>query len=424
MSNRAVITGVGIIAPNGIGKKNYWHAITAGESGIKKITRFDTSCYPTKIGGEVTDFNPLDYVEKRKSTMLSRFAQFALAATNMALEDSGLKFESEDPYKIGVALGTSMGGEEVDEEQNSKFKEMGWDNIDPLSPVKISTNHAVGVIAAELKIKGPNSTICTGCSSSLSAIGYAVDLIKANKVDIIIAGGSEAPLVPFAFNCFCSAGVLSRKNGKPEKVSRPFEKNRDGYLLAEGCGIMIIESLEHALKRKAIIYSEIVGYGVTNDGYSIFRMEPTGKEAAKAMEISLRDANIEAKDIDYINAHGSSSILSDKRETNAIKTVFGDHAYKTPISSIKSMIGQPLAATGAIQTITTALAIKNSCIPPTINYEENDPDCDLDYTPNKSQTKDINYGMINGFGLGGNNVSLVLGKYKETSMIVNSAMVR
>ncbi|MDD5687857.1 MAG: beta-ketoacyl-ACP synthase II [Elusimicrobia bacterium] len=411
MSNRAVITGVGIIAPNGIGKDRYWKAITSGESGIKKISSFDTSQYPTKIAGEVSDFNPANYMEKRKSKMLSRFTQFALVATKMAIEDSALKPENEDPYRMGISFGNTLGGEEIDEEQHIVFHEKGWENLDPFSSARASNNYAVGVIASELKIKGPNITISTGCTSALSAIAYALDLIKSGKTDIVIAGGSEAPLVPFAFNAFCAAGVLSRRNEKPEKVSRPFEKNRDGYVLAEGCGILIIESLEHALKRNADIYAEVASYGVTNDGFSMLRMEPMGNEVAKAIELALKSGNLEAGDIDYINAHGSSSPLSDKRETNAIKLSLGEHAYKTPISSIKSMVGQPLAATGGIQAITTALAIKNRCIPPTINYEEEDPDCDLNYTPNKSQTCEIDAALINGFGLGGNNISMILKKY-------------
>ena len=412
MSRRAVITGLGIIAPNGIGKDNYWNAIISGESGIKEISSFDTSQYPTKIGGEVTDFNPSNYMEKRKASMLSRFAQFALVATNMAIEDSKLKIDNEDPYKMGIAIGSSLGGRNVDEEQFKTFFRSGYESMNPLATGMVSTNFAAGVIAAEYGIKGPNATLSTGCNSALNSIGYSFEIIKNNRADIIIAGGSETPLSPGTFGGFCISGVLSKKNGRPEKVSRPFEKNRDGYVLAEGCGIIIIEELEHALLRNANIYAEIKGYGVTNDGFSIIRMEPTGKEAAKAIQIAMETANVKPEDIDYINAHGSSSQVSDKRETNAIKLALGEErAYEVPISSIKSMIGQPLAATGGMQAVTTAMAIKNNQIPPTINYEEEDPVCDLDYTPNKTKTYNVNTALINSFGLGGNNASVVLGKY-------------
>ena len=260
-------------------------------------------------------------------------------------------------------------------------------------------------------------TICTGCSSALNAIAYGCDLIQTNKADIVIAGGSETPITPFAFDTFCAAQVLAKGNGNPKTVSRPFEKLREGYVLSEGAGVVVLESMEFALKRKAKIYAEIGGYGVTNDGFNIFKMEPTGKEVVRAILTALKNAGLTPEDIDYINAHGSSSQVSDRRETMAIKEVFNGSAYKTPISSIKSMIGQPLASTGAIQAITTVLSMKNKRLPPTINYEYPDPDCDLDYVPNTSREDNIDAALINSFGLGGNNISMVIKNYNENLAI-------
>ncbi len=413
MEKRVVITGIGVIAPNGIGKDNFWKALVSGESGIKKISRFDASDYPVKIAGEVNDFNPLLFIEKKRAKHLSRFAQFILAATQMAVDDSGLDLQNEDPYSIGIAFGTTVGGKEIDEQQQRIFREKGWRRVNPFSPILISNNCAVGVVATEFGIKGPNITTSTGCTSALNAIAYAYDLVVNNKANIVIAGGGEAPLVPFVFDAFCVSGVLSKRNGKPERVSRPFEKNRDGYVLSEGCGIVIIEDLNHAVDRKTKIYAEIAGYGVTNDAYSLLKMEPTGEGVARTIQEALKSAGEETGNIDYINAHGSSSLVSDKRETNAIKMALREHAYRVQISSIKSMLGQPLGATGGIQVVSTALAITNGWIPPTINYEEEDPDCDLDYIPNRARKQKINTALINSFGLGGNNVSMIIRRYEN-----------
>ncbi|MGA2091272.1 MAG: beta-ketoacyl-[acyl-carrier-protein] synthase family protein [Endomicrobiales bacterium] len=406
MSRRAVITGIGVIAPNGIGKDNFWNATKSGTSGIKKIEQFDTSDYPSKIGGEVADFNPTDYMEKRKSKMLSRFAQFILVATRMAINDSGLCIANIDPYRIGISIGNTLGGKEVEEYQ--RLQKSSSESIDPFSVPLVNNNYGVCVIATEFGIKGPNITLSTGCTSALNAIAYAAEQIEHNNADIIVTGGSETPIVPFVFDAFCATGNLSRRNGTPESMSRPFDKQRDGFVLAEGCGMLIVEELEHARARQAHVYAEIAGWGCTNDAFSLFRMEPTGKEAAKAMSIALKKANTLPHEIDYINAHGSSSHLSDKRETNAIKSVFGAFSHSVAVSSIKSMIGQPLGAAGSLQTIAAAMAIEHSCIPPTINYEEMDPECDLDYTPNNHRVQEVDASLINCFGLGGNNSSMVL----------------
>lgn len=411
MKHRAVITGIGVIAPNGIGKSAYWKAISNGESGIRRVSRFDPVNYPSKYAGEVVDFNPSEYIEKRKLQFLSRFAQFALVSTRMAIEDASINVDDYDPHRIGIALGNSLGGKEIEELQ-WQCHQACEGSVDPTRIPGVNTNFAVGALAAEFGIKGPNVNLSTACTSALNAIAFARELIVGGNVDIMVAGGSETPIVPSVFDAFCSSGSLSRREGRPETVSRPFDKNRDGFIMAEGCGIVIIESLEHALARNAHIYAEIAGYGATNDAYSLLRMEPTGKEAAEAIKGALHSAGMQGHEIDYINAHGSSSQVADKRETNAIKEVFGDHAYKLSVSSVKSTIGQPLGAAGSLQVIAAVLAIGNGCVPPTINYEEADPSCDLDYTPNKAAFRTINAALVNCFGQGGNNVSMILKKYE------------
>ncbi len=410
MKRRVVVTGLGVIAPNGLGKDNYWQAISSGVSGISKISSFDVSGYPVKIAGEVKDFKPFEYMGKKEARLLSRFAQFALAASRMAVEDAKIRIENEDNYRMGVVLGTAIGGFEIEEREYAIFYRSGINGVSPFSVMTLNPNSAVGAITLEFKVKGPNATISTGCSAGLSAIGYAYDTILNNKTDLMVTGGSEAPLLPFTFDSFCAARVLAKGNGDPTKASRPFDKLRNGYVLGEGAGIVILEEMNHALARGAKIYTEILGYGMTNDSYSMLKMEPMGKEAAKSINLALEDAGLNPEDIDYVCAHGSSSIVSDKRETQAIKLAFGESAYKIAISSIKSMIGQSLSASASLQFITAVLAMENSCIPPTINYEYPDPECDLNYVPNSALQYNPEVALINSFGLGGNNVSLVMRK--------------
>jgi len=412
MRQRIVVTGLGVIAPNGIGKDDYWASIIAGKSGITRITGFDVSQYPTQIAGEVNGFDPIQYMSKDKPKFMSRFAQFALASSKMAIKDAGLDLSGEDRGRIGIALGTAVGGLQIAEEQCEIFHKKGVDGISSYSAMAMNANSGVGAIAVELKLAGPNITISTACSAGLNAIGYAFDIIANGRADLMIAVGADAPLFPVTFDSFCAAQVLSRRNGDPRKASRPFDRFRDGYILSEGAGALILERMEHALKRGAKIYGEVAGYGITNDRYSMHKMEPTGKEVARTMKIALENAGLAPEDVNYINAHGSSSLIADKRETKAIKLAFGDYAYKIPISSIKSMIGQPLAATGTIQFITAALAIENNCLPPTINYEEPDPDCDLDYVPNQARVHEVKAAMVNSFGQGGNNISAILKRFE------------
>jgi len=414
MGERVVVTGLGVIAPNGIGKDDYWASLKAGKSGIVQITRFDVSPYPTHIAGEINDFEPGKYISKKKAKFMSRFAQFALAASRMAIEDARLDLARENRYRAGVALGTAVGGLQIAEEQCEIFHEKGIDGVSPFSAMAMNPNSGVGAIAIELKIGGPNITISTGCSAGLNAMGYAFETISSGRADLMVAVGAEAPLFPVTFDLFCAANVLSKRNGNPAKASRPFDRFRDGYVLSEGAGAVILEKMEHAVERGARIYAEVAGYGITNDSYSMLKMEPTGKEVARSMRIALENAGLAPEEVDYINAHGSSSLVADKRETRAIKLAFGKHAYGIPISSIKSMIGQALAATGTIQFITATLAIQNSCVPPTINYEEPDPECDLDYVPNKVRTHEVRVAMVNSFGQGGNNTTVVLKKYQNS----------
>lgn len=409
-STRVVITGLGVISPNGIGKDTYWESVKSGKSGINKICGFDVSQYPTKIAGEVNDFDPAEYMERKESKRLSRFAQFALASTQMAIDDSCLIMDN--PHRIGIALGTAVGGLEIAEKECCTFYTRGMNYVNPYSSMMMNPNSAVGMIAIKFNVRGPNATISTGCSAGASAVAYAFDLICSNRSDVVIAGGVEAPLFPVTFDSFCAAQVLTKRNGDPSKASRPFDKSRDGYVLGEGGGILILEELNHALKRKAKIYAELCGYGMTNDCYNMYKIEPTGTEVASAIELCMDNAGLAAKDIDYINAHGSSSVVGDKRETHAIKTALGENAYKIPVSSIKSMIGQSLSASAALQVITSVLAVKYNCIPPTINYEEPDPECDLDYVPNKFRNgKEINVALVNSFGAGGNNICMAVKKY-------------
>ncbi|MCK4261499.1 beta-ketoacyl-ACP synthase II [bacterium] len=408
MRKRVVISGLGVTAPNGIGKDNYWKATVNGESGIGRITRFDTSGYKTKIAGEVNDFDPTEYMSRKEARRMSRCAQFALAASQMAVEDAGLEITEENTYRIGIAFGTAIGGLEIAEQQCDIFHRRGMGGINPFSAAAMNPNATVGAVATNLRISGLNICVSTGCSAGLGAVGYALDAIRSGKVEAMIAGGADAPLSPVTFSSFDRSHSLSVRNGTHQEASRPFDKLRDGYILGEGACAVVLEEMGHAVKRGADIYAELLGYGITNDAYDLNRIEPTGRSAAKTITLALNDAQVNAEDVDYINAHGSSSRITDKKETKAVKMALGEHARIVFMSSIKSMIGQPLAATGGIQLITAALAIKHKCLPPTINYEYPDPDCDLDYVPNHARDEKAEVALVNSFGMGGNNISMVM----------------
>jgi 3-oxoacyl-[acyl-carrier-protein] synthase II len=408
---RVVITGMGVIAPNGIGIDTFWNALGGGRSGIKKITRFNSSSYPVQMAGEVQDFDPLVFMTPKSARHMDRFAQFAVACAKMALEDSRVDLTNTDLDRIGIALGSALGGFPLAEEQYAVFLEKGLKRVDPYLATKTFIGGSTSQVSIELGIKGHSSTIGGACAVGADSIGYAFLAIQNNLADIMIAGASEAPIAPLTIGSFSQIGALSTRNGNPTRASRPFDKERDGFVISEGGAVLILEHLENALRRKAFVYAEMLGYGTTNDAYSITQPLPDGLQAKKAMELALKNANVDPSEIDYINAHGSSTPLNDKIETKVIKQVFGERAYQLPISSNKSMIGHSLGAAGAIEVIASILTIKHQFIPPTINYEFPDPDCDLDYVPNSGRKAFINTVLSTSYGFGGKNSNIIIRRY-------------
>jgi beta-ketoacyl-acyl-carrier-protein synthase II len=402
---------MGVIAPNGIGIDAFWNSLSSGRSGIGKITYFDASSYPSQIAGEVKDFNPLDFMSPKSARRMDKFCQFAVACTKMALEDANLIITDRNSERIGIAIGSALGGFPMAEAQYDVFKEKGLKRVDPLLATKNFIGGSTSQISIEFGIKGHSNAIAGACAAGADSIGYAFLLIKNNLADIMITGGAEAPIAPLTFGAFCNIGALSLKNGDPTRASRPFDKERDGFVMSEGAGIIILESLESALERGVNIYAEIIGYGTTNDAYSMVQPLPTGSQAKKAIELALKFANVKPSEIDYINAHGSSTPLNDKIETKIIKEIFGEYAYRIPISATKSITGHSLGAAGSIEAIASILTIINQFIPPTINYEFPDPECDLDYVPNKGRKADINIVLSNSYGFGGKNVALIFKKF-------------
>jgi len=410
---RVVITGLGVIAPNGIGKEKFWENIKNGVSGISKITRFDASNYPTQIAGEVNDFDPHSFIPAKSLRRMHRSSQFAVAASKLAFKDSGLVMKSEDVEKIGVIMGTSIGGQGWLYKQHLNLLKDGYRKINPFSTIAVYPNACSTEVSIELGLKGPSETFSFGCSSCLSAVAFARHMINVDLADIMLVGGAEAPLESPIFAGLCASRNLSIKNDEPQKASRPFDKKRDGLVISEAAAVVVLEELGHALKRGAHIYSEIVGWGETCDAYHPIVPAPDVHQSARAIGLALKDAKCESGNIDYICAIGLSSPVTDIAETKAIKEVFKKQAYKIPISSIKSMVGQPFAAAGALQIVTSTLAIENNLIPPTINYEFPDSECDLDYTPNKSCSAKIDYVLTETFAFGGKNVVLIIKRYKS-----------
>jgi 3-oxoacyl-[acyl-carrier-protein] synthase II len=408
---RVVITGIGVIAPNGIGTESFWNSLVHGRSGIKGITHFDASSFPSQIAGEVRDFNPLDFMSPKSARRMDRFAQLSVASTRMALEDSGIEISEKTSGRIGISLGSALGGIPCAEEQHSIFLEKGLHRVDPLIAIKIFSGASTSQVSVEFGIRGHSNTIGGACAAGTDSIGYAFYVIKNNLADIMIAGGSEAPIVPLTFGAFCLIKALSTRNGDPTRASRPFDKERDGFVMSEGAGVLILEDLECALKRGASIYAEVLGYGTTNDAYHMVQPLPNGLQAKNAIQYALQYAKLNPSDIDHINAHGSSTPLNDKIETKIIKEIFGEYAYEIPVSANKSMIGHSLGAAGAIELVASVLTIKNQFIPPTINYEFPDPECDLDYVPNKGKKGSVTTLLKNSFGFGGKNSSIIIRKY-------------
>ena len=413
MINRVVITGVGLVTPIGIGKEEFWQSLIQGKSGIDKISYFDTSEYPTKIAAEVKNFNYMNFISPKEANRMDKSTQFSIVSAMLALEDSELEITEINSHSTGVIIGSGIGGIGTFEKQHKILLENGPRRVSPFFVPMMISNISAGEIAIKIGAKGPNGVITTACASSTHAIGIAFKLLQQGDAQIILSGGTEAAISPMALAGFCKMKALSVQNNEPSRASRPFDSERDGFIMGEGAGILILETLKHAKNRNANIYAEILGFGMTADAYHITAPAPNGEGAIKAMEIALTNAKISPSKIDYINAHGTSTPLNDKLETLAIKKVFGKHAYDLKISSNKSMTGHMLGASGGVEAIATALTIKNNIIPPTINYNSPDPECDLDYTPNKSKNGVVNYAISNSFGFGGHNGVIILGKYKE-----------
>lgn len=409
---RVVITGLGVLSPVGIGKEAYWQALLRGQSGIDRLTRFDSSSYDSKIAGEVKDFVPEQFLERKEIRRMDRFAQFGVAAAKLAVGDAALEIGEEDPESIGVVIGSGIGGIETLCEQHSVLLNKGPNRISPLFIPMIISNMAAGQIAICLGPKGPNITLVTACASGTNAIGEAYLMLQRGAVEVVLAGGTETPIVPVAMAGFCSMKAMSTNNDEPQRASRPFDKNRDGFVISEGAGVLVLETLGHASARGARVYGEVAGYGCTADGYHITAPESEGTEAARAIRIALEDAGISPDRVDYVNAHGTSTELNDKIETLAIKKVLGDHAYKVPVSSTKSMIGHSLGAAGALEAIACVLSVSTDWVHPTINYEQPDPECDLDYVPNQARQCPVRVAVSNSFGFGGHNAVLVFKKFE------------
>ena len=412
MKRRVVITGLGLTTPLGVGCDNVWRRILNGESGIGPITRFDASLHDTRIAGEVRDFRPEDYVSVREVRRMDLFVLYALAATKFAMEGAGLDMGREDPERVGVIVGTGLGGLPTLEKYHSILLEKGPGRISPFFIPMLIANEAPGNIAIQYGIKGPNLSIVTACATGGHSIGDAFRVIQYGDADVMVAGGTEANLTPLTVGGFNALKALSTRNDAPEKASRPFDKERDGFVIGEGAGIVILEELEHARTRGATIYAEVAGYGYNGDAYHITAPCPDGDGSIRCIRMALKDAGISPDEVDYVNAHGTSTDLNDSSETLALKGVFGERAYNIPVSSTKSMTGHLLGAAGAVEAIFSVLAIRDRVCPPTINYENPDPECDLDYVPNTAREHAVDVAVSNSFGFGGTNAVLVFKRFE------------
>ncbi|MBN1409803.1 MAG: beta-ketoacyl-ACP synthase II [Spirochaetales bacterium] len=412
MARRVVITGLGTVNPLGNNVKDFWKNVVNVENGIDKLTKFDTEAYPSKVAGIIRDFNPLDRLGKTDVRRNDLFSLYALYAALEAHENAGIKEDTVDPTRMGVIIGNGIGGLETLENEIVKTTQRGGMAVQPLLVPKMISNIAPGAIAIRFNAQGPCFSIVTACASGTDAMGEAMRLIQLNMADMVFTGGTEAPLTPIALGGFCVLQALSTgRNDQPDKASRPFDKGRDGFVIAEGAGILVFEELEHAKKRGARIYAEVAGYGISCDANHITAPHPEGRGGAQAIKMAVESAGLKPEDIDYINAHGTSTPINDPVETKAIKLVFGDHAKKLKVSSTKSMTGHLLGGAGGIEAIVTALAIQEQYFPATRNYEEPDPECDLDYVPNKGYNGTIRAALSNSLGFGGHNGILCLKKY-------------
>lgn len=412
MKRRVVITGIGLLTPIGAGIDENWESIRNGKSGIGTITKFDTSEFPVHIAGEIKEFDLNEYVDKKEAKKFDDFIVFALVAAELAVRDSNIDFSKIDSNRAGVIVGSGIGGFKTIEDTYTVYVEKGNRRISPFFIPSTIINMGSGAISIRYGLKGPNSSVVTACATGTHALGDAFKIIQRGDADLMFAGGSESAITPLALGGFANMKALSRRNEEPEKASRPFDKDRDGFVMGEGAGIMILEELEHAKSRGAKIYAEVVGYGLTGDAYHITAPDETGDGAKRCMLMAINDAGLKPEDVDYINAHGTSTPYNDIIETRAIKQVFGEHAYNLLVSSTKSMTGHLLGAAGSVEAAYTALAIYKGEIPPTINLDQPDEGCDLNYVPNKMIKKDIKVGLSNSLGFGGTNASIIVKKYE------------
>lgn len=413
MDRRVVITGFGLITPLGIGVDESWAALCSGKSGITEITRFDASDFDTKIAGEVKDFRPEDFLPKKEAKRTQTFIAYAVATSRMAIEDSGLVIDSTNENRVGVLTGCGLGGLQIFEQTSKVLEERGPRRVTPFFIPMMIGNMAAGMISIFLGAKGPNASIATACAAGTHAVGDAFKIVKRGGADAMITGGVESIITPTCIAGFNAMKALSTRNNEPEKASRPFDRDRDGFVVGEGCGILILETLDGALNRGANIYAEMCGYGMSGDGFHMTAPSPGGDGAARCMTAALDDGGVSYKEIDYINAHGTSTQLNDLYETMAIKSVFKEKAPLIPVSSTKSMTGHLLGGSGGVETVFTALTIHEGIIPPTINLDYPDEECDLDYVPKIARKANVNMAMTNSFGFGGTNATLILKKYRN-----------
>lgn len=405
-----VITGIGTITPMGIGKDELWNNVQCGKSGIGKIDCFDPSPFKSQIAGVVQNFNPRDYMNSKLARRLDRFSAFAVACSHMALEDAGLAIDHQDGERTGAYIGSALGGVAYAEKEHERYVQEGVERVNRLLALSVFTGAGACNVSIVLGLKGPSLSNANSCASGAIAVGEAFRLIQGGQVDVMLAGGAEAPLSPLCFGAFDLLKAMSCRNENPSAASRPFDAKRDGFVMSEGAAVFVLEEKSHAAARKAFIYGEVLGYGVTSDAHHMTIPRPDGSQAARSIQLALQEAQIDPSEIDYINAHGSSTPLNDKTETRAIKSIFGEEATKIPISATKSMHGHALGASGAIEIAIGLLAIQNNFIPPTINLDTPDPECDLDYVPHQGRSRSINKLLTQSFGFGGSNAALVLGK--------------
>lgn len=411
MRKKVVITGLGTVSPLGLNVEDTWQSAIEGNSGVDKITLYDASDFKTQIAAEVKDFDPQTHFDHRDARRMDRFAQFAVVAAKQALKDSGLEINDENRLRIGAIVGTGIGGLKTLQDQVTIYDESGPLRVSPFMVPMMLADTAGGMIAIQLQIQGPNLGVVTACATGTNAIGEAAEVIRRGQADVMFAGGTEAAIVQIAMAGLGSMTALSTRNDDPQHASRPFERDRDGFVMGEGAAVLVLEREEHAKARGARIMAEILGYGVTNDAYHISAPAKNGRGAADCMLMALSNADLDIDQIDYINAHGTSTALNDKSETAAIKTVFGEQAYNIPVSSTKSMTGHLMGASGALEAMFSTLALRDGVMPPTINYENPDPDCDLDYVPNTAREAELSTIMSNSFGFGGHNATIILGKF-------------